>query len=176
MKNKILQAALYAFGIAISFLLPSCSSEPTPGGYTGFRQTYQYEITDTVLSADSHEFTLSMTGENQPHDWDLFEIKIWNGEDIPDTINNQNPDWRIPEVGETFCNDDKKGYRFGTDWITIEKVSSQTSPILILKITMEKNITNQARGIEFLFASGDGIPYWNSGRIFIIQKPMPEDI
>lgn len=164
-----MKKTIYYLLLLIGVISASCSSdEPVgPGGITGFDDVYNYNIRDTVISADSHEFTLSMTGDNQPKDWKLFEFKVYEDKDIPDTINEFDINWRDPEKEDYFF----EGNIFGVDWIKFEKQITTTSPEL--KISVEKNTSTKARGVMLVFGNENGVRV-KCGHIFIIQKPMPD--
>lgn len=162
---------IYSLSLLIGFILTSCSSEDPvgPNGITGFQDVYHYEITDSIVYAGSHEFSLSMIGGNQPKDWMIWDFKLWSGKEIPDSINQYTEGWEIPASGDFFQNGDS----FGVDWISFEKQPTTTSPKL--QITVKENNSDLARGVMLLFGdenkSGGLV---NSGILIIIQKPMPD--
>lgn len=162
---------IYPLFILIGLVLTSCSSEEPvgPNGITGFRDVYHYEITDSIVSADSHEFSLSMIGDNQPKDWKIFDLKVWSGNEIPDPIDQYTDGWDKPTNSDFFQNGDT----FGVDWISIEKQLTETSPKL--KVTIKENDSYLARGVMLLFGNDNksgGLV--DSGILIIVQKPMPD--
>lgn len=162
---------IYSLFLFVGFVLTSCSSEEPvgPNGITGFQDVYHYEISDSIVSADSHEFTLSMIGNNQPKDWTIWDFKLWSGDEIPDSIDQYTEGWGKPSNDKFF----QKGDSFGVDWISFEKQPTETSPKL--KVTIKENDSYLARGVMLLFGnenkSGGSV---DSGILIIIQKGMPD--
>jgi hypothetical protein len=162
---------IYSLFLLVGVVLTSCSSDDPVGlnGITGFQEVYHYEIADSIVSADSHEFTLSMIGSNQPKDWTIWDVKLWSGDEIPDSIN------QYTKGLEKISNDkfSQKGNSFGVEWISFEKQSTETSPKL--KVTIKENDTYLARGVMLLFGNekkSGGLV--DCGILIIIQKPMPD--
>lgn len=162
---------VYSLVLFIGLVFISCSTEEPvgPNGITGFQDVYHYEITDTIISADSHVFTLSMTGDNQPKDWTIWDFKTWSGYEIPDTIDQYFDGWEKPTNSNFF----QKGNTFGLEWISFAKQLTKTSPKL--KINVKENESGVARGVMLLFGdeniSGGVV---DCGILIIVQKTMPD--
>lgn len=168
--NEKMSKFIYPLFILIGLALTSCSSEDPvgPNGITGFQDVYHYEITDSIVSADHHEFTLSMIGDNQPKDWSIWDFKLWVGEEIPASIDQYTEGWERPSNDNFF----QKRDSFGVDWISFEKQPTETSPKL--KVAIKENNSNLARGVMLLFGNENKSGgFVDSGVLIIIQKPMP---
>ena len=163
-----MKQSIYSLLILVILTVTSCSSDTPlgPDDITEFREVYHYEISDSVVSADTHEITLNMTGENLPKDWTIWDFKLWNGKKIPDNIDQYTMNWERPTDKDVFYSDDK----VGVDWITFEKQLTSTSPVL--KIQVKQNDSDEARGAMLVFANRDGVIV-NYGAVMIVQKPKP---
>lgn len=151
----------YLIFIFLMLLQFSCS-EVKPFPYPESPKLY-YESNDTVLSADSHEFTISMTDTIQPKDWSIYRVTVWTGEDISDPDSDELMYTQSFDPVDYF----RDGNTFGIDWISFEKIPTSTSPKL--KISVKKNEDNVLRGIWIRYE--DDSDHW--GVIQIFQKPMP---
>ena len=149
----------------IALLLSSCASDVEDT--VGLVDTYRYEITDTVISADSHVFSIAMTGDDQPKDWQSFGLWIWDGHAVPEEIDPALFVWPANSQQEVSY----EGNTIGLDWIELEKVVTATSPAI--KIIVRENDTNRARGIKFIFGNEweNGKGAW-SGQFMIVQQPQ----
>lgn len=145
----------------------SCNDSP---GFSGYIDTYDYQNSDTIVSASSHEFILSMIGDDQPKDWDILGLKIWNGNNLPDTISTESFNWHDwePWQDETPI---PTGNIITYDWISFEKQITSKSPQI--KISAAENKSETARAALLWFGNVyETIGY--CGYIIIAQKAMPD--
>lgn len=155
-----MKATVNLLFIFLMLLQVSCSNDDKPFYFPP--ATLYYEVEDTILTADSHEFTISMIDNIQPKDWSIDWFNVWTGKDISDTSE--------PMYTQSYAPIDyfHEGNSFGIDWITFEKLSTSTSPKL--KISVKKNESDKARGISIKFSDNSG----NSGYFKLFQKRMPD--
>ncbi|MBD5355740.1 MAG: hypothetical protein HDR88_01885 [Bacteroides sp.] len=161
-----MKTIIYFLFLFMVLLNTSCSGVDQP--YLGPVNTIHYEMEDSILSGDYHEFTLSIVGEYLPKDWNLNVLEVCSLKEIPNDSSTQiRIDWHTPE--DYFCD----GNSFGTDWISFEKQLTSTSPKL--KISIKKNDSDMARGVYLEFYNYEDRRFNpNYGYIIIYQKPMPD--